>query len=668
MSDWLGLNFAGLFVAVCCSVMAACLNLITQFRNGSFRAVIVLVGALVGTPAFAVPFEDTIVTGAITGTPKSGVFEYGTTFSAISDVQVTFSGNQLGFNEGVRLVLGTQVFNLGTDATTSQSPPFTRNIALNNETLEDLADGTIDALVSVYLRNGATFSPMAISTRLKLAFEGTEGPPITFPKATIADFTGPLNGPQFAQITLSEDATDFVVGDLTLTNATATLSGSGASYTAVLTPLADGPIALSIAAATFTDAAGNLNTASNEVTSTFDGTAPTVTVTSSTDSFAGTAPFTVTVVFTEPVIGFEVGDLSVVNATASGFSGDGTAFTATIAPTGTGDVTIMVPEGIAEDAAGNLNTASALVTVNGMTTAVTQERIASFMMSRATALLGNQPDLSRLLGVQDNSFDASVTKGLGTFDFATRTDGPIWARITGSVAQSDTSESTYMLGVLGSHMTVNENLLIGAMVQLDYAEEVTGASMVSGTGWLAGPYVVARSATQPLVFESSLLYGRTSNDISPFGTYSDTFETERFLATAKLTGNIQGNDIIWYPNLGFSYVHDAQAAYTDSLNNVIGKQTIEMTEATIGLDFVRTFSDEYTLLGGITGIYSQSGGTGGQAASLAPYTEGMRARIDLGMNFASDDGIPSGLSVFYDGIGVSGYDAFGVDVSVAIEF
>jgi hypothetical protein len=282
--------------------------------------------------------------------------------------------------------------------------------------------------------------------------------------------------------------------------------------------------------------------------------------------------------------------------------------------------------------------------------------------------LGNQPELSRLLAVQDNSFDASVTRGLGTFDFATRTDGPVWARITGSVAQSDISESTYMLGVLGSHMTVNENLLIGAMVQLDYAEEVTGASTASGTGWLAGPYVVARSPSQPLVFESSVLYGQTSNDVSPYGTYSDAFETERLLATAKLTGNIQSNDIIWYPNLGFSYLHDEQAAYTDSLNNVIGKQTIEMTEATFGLDFVRSLSDEFTLLGGVSGIYSQSGGKGGQAATLIPYTEGMRARTDLGVNFASDEGISSSVIVFYDGIGASGYDAFGFDVSVAIEF
>jgi hypothetical protein len=261
-----------------------------------------------------------------------------------------------------------------------------------------------------------------------------------------------------------------------------------------------------------------------------------------------------------------------------------------------------------------------------------------------------------------------VTKGSGSFDFATRNDRAIWARITGSLAQSDASESTYMLGVLGSHMAINENVLIGAMVQLDYAEEITDAASVNGTGWLAGPYVVARSATQPFTFEGSLLSGQSSNDISPFGTYSDSFETERLLATAKVTGSFEIDGTKWYPKLGVNYVRDAQQAYTDSLSNIIGAQTIEMTEATFGLDFVRPISDEYILMGGTTGIYSQSSGTGGQAALLVPNTEGMRARIDLGMNYASDNGVMSSVNLFYDGIGASGYEALGVDVSVAIEF
>lgn len=115
-------------------------------------------------------------------------------------------------------------------------------------------------------------------------------------------------------------------------------------------------------------------------------------------------------------------------------------------------------------------------------------------------------------------------------------------------------------------------------------------------------------------------------------------------------------------------MRDTQAAYTDSLNNVIAAQTIEITEASFGVDFIRTLSDELSLAGGITGIYSQSSGTGGQAALLVPNTEGMRARIDLGMDFRSDAGLSSSVSVFYDGIGADGYEAFGVDALITFEF
>ncbi|MBO3762582.1 Ig-like domain-containing protein, partial [Ciceribacter sp. L1K22] len=66
-----------------------------------------------------------------------------------------------------------------------------------------------------------------------------------------------------ATITLSEASTDFAVGDLTLVNATATLTGSGTTYTVTLTPVADGTVSVTVPAGAFTDGAGNPNTASN---------------------------------------------------------------------------------------------------------------------------------------------------------------------------------------------------------------------------------------------------------------------------------------------------------------------------------------------------------------------------------------------------------------------
>jgi|GEM_PF-5859986 len=74
------------------------------------------------------------------------------------------------------------------------------------------------------------------------------------------------NGTYTSDITLSEVSTDFTAADLTSTHASATLTGSGTTFVATLTPSTAAQVSLFVAAATFTDAADNDNIASNTVT------------------------------------------------------------------------------------------------------------------------------------------------------------------------------------------------------------------------------------------------------------------------------------------------------------------------------------------------------------------------------------------------------------------
>lgn len=62
-------------------------------------------------------------------------------------------------------------------------------------------------------------------------------------------------------------------------------------------------------------------------------------------------------------------------------------------------------------------------------------------------------------------------------------------------------------------------LLIGALMQFDFADETSGAlnSDVEGNGWMAGPYLSAR-LTDNLFFDARAAWGRSENTISPFGT------------------------------------------------------------------------------------------------------------------------------------------------------
>ena len=78
--------------------------------------------------------------------------------------------------------------------------------------------------------------------------------------------------------TSSEATTNFATGDITVTNgALSSFSAtSNAVYTATFTPSASGATTIDVAAGTFTDAAGNNNTAATQFNWTYDGTAPTI--------------------------------------------------------------------------------------------------------------------------------------------------------------------------------------------------------------------------------------------------------------------------------------------------------------------------------------------------------------------------------------------------------
>ena len=164
--------------------------------------------------------------------------------------------------------------------------------------------------------------------------------------SVLADFdaptvriTGPTdaqNGPFDATITFSEDVTGFEQSDITVGNGTVTaFSGSGANYTATITPAASGTVTVDVPANVAADAATNSNTAASQFSVEADLNAPTVRITGPTETQTG--PFDVTIAFSETVTGFEQNDITASNGTVTALSGSGARYTATITPTATGN-------------------------------------------------------------------------------------------------------------------------------------------------------------------------------------------------------------------------------------------------------------------------------------------------------------------------------------------
>ena len=231
----------------------------------------------------------------------------------------------------------------------------------------------------------------------------------TAPTATISTTaSNPTNlSPIPFTVTFNEDVTGCDIGDIVVTNGTASnfVAVDAQHYTFDVTPTADGDVTVSVAAAVATDVAGNDNIAATPLTVTSDTTAPgaTITTTATSPTNLTAIPFTVT--FTEDVTGFDISDVVVTNGTASNFATvDGHTYTFEVTPTADGDVTVSVAAAVATDLAGNANTAATPLTI------VSDKTNPSVVINDTAvgAITGTSSDASGLTGVE-----ISINNGTG---------------------------------------------------------------------------------------------------------------------------------------------------------------------------------------------------------------------------------------------------------------
>ncbi len=196
-------------------------------------------------------------------------------------------------------------------------------------------------------------NPNTASNTINTIYDGTP------PGVTLASGVGAYTNAAFSvTATFTEPVTGFVAGDVTVTNGTVqNFTGSDDSYSFDVSPSADGPVSVSVGAGVAQDPAGNPNTASNSINTTYDGTPPDVTLASGVGAYTNAA-FSVTATFTEPVTGFVAGDVTVANGTVQNFTGSDDSYSFDVSPLADGPVSVSVGAGVAQDLAGNPNTAS----------------------------------------------------------------------------------------------------------------------------------------------------------------------------------------------------------------------------------------------------------------------------------------------------------------------
>jgi len=185
---------------------------------------------------------------------------------------------------------------------------------------------------------------------------------------------------------------------------------------------------------------------------------------------------------------------------------------------------------------------------------------------------------------------------------------------------------------------------------------------ISGHGWMAGPYATL-ALSDHLFLQGRLAAGRSDNSVSPMMTYTDNFDSSRWLASGTVVGSWEYGPWTFRPAASFAYMQDRSDSYTDAFGVFIPGVTEQLGQAKIGpeLFYEQKLANgavvsPHAALQAIVNWGSSSIDTsvvGGAAAG----PEGLRGKAAAGMTTRFTDGVTLDLSASYDGIGVGSYQA-----------
>ncbi len=623
------------------------------------------------------------------------------------DISIAFSETVSGFDAGDIGLLNAVASNFsGTGSTYSA-------------TITPQAAGRVAINIAAGVASDAQGNPNIAAAEAETTFDDAG------PELQIVGVPSEVRAPFVARFVFSEPVTGFELGDIVVSGGQATdFSGSGMEFQARILPDANARrLSIEVAAGVATDEVGNGNQAASRTGIAVDQKRPTVKLKAPRQA---RGPFTATIQFSEPVRGFSRGDIDVDNGRASKLRGGPRRYRATITPANQGSVTIRVEAGVAKDEAGNTNLrAKPVITAfidEELIRSRTSSTIANFMAGRADGIAANEPGLvSRLqrggganvtaspfnvtgsgtLSQGQTAFATSLRQIVGS-DVARRNarraelgqmmslgqtslggiDGTLvengfdlWVQGKWAYASRETSASDLGLLYIGADYRFNDAFLVGLMTQFDWTDErdTRQATAADGTGWMAGPYLVAR-LSENLIFDGRAAWGQSDNSVSPFGSYVDHFDGERWLLRGQFTGDLDYQGWRFAPHVGILHFEEEQAAYVNSQGILIPGQTVSLSRLTFGpeLSTVFVFGDGTSISPRLNfkGIWDfNAPATRDLETGLAAQSaEGLRGRVEGGIAV----GTPLGFSVmgegFYDGLGAEDFESYGGSVAVKVPF
>lgn len=119
----------------------------------------------------------------------------------------------------------------------------------------------------------------------------------------------------------------------------------------------------------------------------------------------------------------------------------------------------------------------------------------------------------------------------------------------------DPSEGNLGVMYLGSKYMIGPDIMVGALAQLDRADETAGrsAAEVQAGGWMFGPYASVRFGPG-VIFDGRMAWGETESGTAGLAVDSETMD--RRLVRGTLRGTRQLGAWTLAPSVGLSYLED----------------------------------------------------------------------------------------------------------------
>lgn len=244
-------------------------------------------------------------------------------------------------------------------------------------------------------------------------------------------------------------------------------------------------------------------------------------------------------------------------------------------------------------------------------------------------------------------------------------DGSVGDRRSGHVSVSST----------GVDYLIAPWLIAGVMVQWDWIDlgltDVLIRSTGSGNGWLAGPYVSMR-LTPNVFFDARVAGGKTDNQVTPLGTYEDSFETRRWLVSGELSGQWDFGPWRIKPAAELIYLKDEQKSYASLGGGIVPGQTYELGRLTFGPEIIYRAIVRGDIViepfAAIDGVWDFATDGSLTTTGLAVAADEFRGRVELGASIVLPSTAGLQFSGTYDGIGSDNYSSYEGRASLHVPF